>query len=67
LGDLSLRGEKGVLHMPAGDLLRLRYNPFHAYLRNRILGFMGLGLDPEGFCLSLEPIEQGTAYIRESP
>jgi len=58
LGDLSLRGEKGVLQVPAADMLRLRYNPFHAYLRNRMLGFMGFGLDPDGFCLSLEPEEQ---------
>ena len=58
IGDVSLRGEKGVLQVPAADLLRLRYNPFHAYLRNRILGFMGFGPDPDGFCLSLEPVEQ---------
>ncbi len=58
LGHLSVRGEKGVLLVPAADLLRLRYNPFHAYLRNRILGFMGFGPDPDGFCMSLEPIEQ---------
>ena len=61
LGDLSLRGEKGVLQVPAADLLRLRYNPFHAYLRNRILGFMSLGLDPDGFCLAIEPVEQKKA------
>lgn len=58
LGDLSLRGEKGVLQVPAADQLRLRYNPFHAYLRNRILGFMSLGLDADGFCLAIEPVEQ---------
>lgn len=61
LGDLSLRGEKGVLQVPAADLLRLRYNPFHGYLRNRILGFMGFGPDAEGFCLALEPVEQKRA------
>jgi len=61
LGDLSMRGEKGVLLVPAADQLRLRYNPFHAYLRNRILGFMDLGLDPDGFCLSLEPVKQKRA------
>ncbi|MGB5486420.1 MAG: alpha/beta fold hydrolase [Lysobacterales bacterium] len=61
LGDLSLRGEKGVLQVPAADLLRLRYNPFHAYLRNRILVFMGFGPDPDGFCISLGSVEQQKA------
>jgi len=55
LGHMSLRGEKGVLLVPAADLLRLRYNPFHAYLRNRTLVFMGFGPDPDGFCLALDP------------
>jgi len=58
LGQLSLRGEKGVLLVPAADLLRLRFNPFHAYLRSRMLVFMGFGPDPDGFCLSIEPVEQ---------
>ena len=61
LGDLALRGEKGVLQVPAADLLRLRYNPFHAYLRNRILVFMGFGPDPDGFCMSIGSVEQQKA------
>ncbi len=64
LGDMALRGEKGVLQVPAADLLRLRYNPFHAYLRNRLLVFMGFGPDPDGFCLSLGPVEQQKAMQR---
>lgn len=36
LGDLSLRGEKNVLVVSAADLMRLRYNPFHAWMLNRI-------------------------------
>ena len=51
LGDLSLRGEKGVLQVPAADMLRLRYNPFHSYLEQRILMFMGLEPDPDDICL----------------
>lgn len=61
LGHLSLRGEKGVLLVPEADLLRLRYNPFHAYLRNRILVFMGFGPDPDGFCISIESVGQQKA------
>lgn len=54
LGDLALRGEKGVLQVPASDLLRLRYNPFHDYLESRILVFTGLEPVPDNFCLSPE-------------
>ncbi len=37
LGDLALRGERGVLQIPAADMLRLRWNPFYPYLERRIL------------------------------
>ncbi len=52
LGNRALRGEKGVLQVPAADMLRLRYNPFHSYLEHRILVFMGLEPDPDSFCVS---------------
>ncbi len=42
LGDLALRGERGVLQIPASDLLRLRWNPFYPYVESRVLAFMGL-------------------------
>ncbi len=54
LGGLALRGEKGVLQVPAADMLRLRYNPFHSYLEHRMLIFMGLEPAPESFCLPPE-------------
>lgn len=37
LGGLALRGEKGVLEVAAGDMLRLRWNPFYPYLEKRVL------------------------------
>jgi alpha-beta hydrolase superfamily lysophospholipase len=37
LGNLSIRGEKGVLTVRAGDLLRLRSNPFYTYIEQRIM------------------------------
>ena len=37
LGDLAPRGEKNILNIAAADLLRLRANPFHAYMVERIL------------------------------
>ena len=34
---MALRGEKGVLRMKAGDMLRQRWNPFYPYLEERVL------------------------------
>ena len=64
LGDIALRGEKGVLRVPAADMLRLRYNPFHSYLRHRVLVFMGLDPVPDGFCLPAEPDTQ-TSSVKQ--
>jgi alpha-beta hydrolase superfamily lysophospholipase len=36
LGNLSVRGEQGVLAIPAGKLLRLRSNPFYSYIEKRL-------------------------------
>jgi alpha-beta hydrolase superfamily lysophospholipase len=54
LGVLALRGEKGVLQVPASDQLRLRYNPFYRYIEHRVLLFMGLEKDIGSFCFSPE-------------
>ena len=43
LGNTDLRGERGVLQIPADDLLRLRWNPFYPYMEKRILEFVRLG------------------------
>jgi hypothetical protein len=37
LGDMALRGERGLVNIPADWLLRQRYNPFYPYLQERIL------------------------------
>lgn len=42
LGNLALRGEKGVLQIPPAAMLRLRWNPFYSYLEQRTLDFLGL-------------------------
>ncbi len=39
LGALYPRGEKNILSMPVTNLMRLRYNPFFAYLEQRVVGF----------------------------
>lgn len=43
LGDIVLRGERGVLQIPADEMLRLRWNPFYPFLEQKVLDFFGLG------------------------
>jgi hypothetical protein len=47
LGNLALYGERGLLAVPDSDLVRLRWNPFHAYMVERTLEFLSLRPDPE--------------------
>jgi hypothetical protein len=36
LGALTVRGERGVLRIPSSAMLRQRWNPFHAWMLERI-------------------------------
>jgi esterase/lipase len=40
LGRPELRGERGLLTVPAADLMRLRYNPFFSYLEATVDAFL---------------------------
>ncbi len=40
LGKLTLRGERGVLEVGAAEMLRLRWNPFHSYIEQRVLAIV---------------------------
>ena len=42
LGNLALRGERGVLQITGTDMLRQRWNPFYDYMEARILDFLGI-------------------------
>lgn len=42
LSDIAFRGERGILQIPASDMLRLRWNPFYPYIEERVLTFLGL-------------------------
>jgi len=42
LGSLELRGERGVLQIPASEMLRLRSNPFYSFLESEVLAFFRL-------------------------
>jgi alpha-beta hydrolase superfamily lysophospholipase len=46
LGTLQMRGEKNALALSAADQLRLRANPFHAYVVERITGAIAADLGP---------------------
>ncbi|HEX9207984.1 MAG TPA: alpha/beta fold hydrolase [Steroidobacteraceae bacterium] len=41
LGSIEVRGENGVLNVPSWMLTRQRSNPFHRYLVDRIVQFVG--------------------------
>ncbi len=40
LGQLALRGERGLLKISSDWVLRLRYNPFYDYLENRSMNWL---------------------------
>jgi len=42
LGNMDLRGERGILRIPAADMLRLRWNPFYPFMERHLLEFTGL-------------------------
>jgi len=37
LGNFAIRGEKGMLQVPASAMLRIHWNPFYPYLEQRVL------------------------------
>ena len=37
LGQMAIRGERGLLQIPTDWMIRLRYNPFYDYLESRML------------------------------
>jgi len=48
LGDIALRGERGVLQIPASEMLRLRWNPFYSFLEDKVLEFFNLEAQQAG-------------------
>jgi len=47
IGNIALRGEKGVLQVSGTDMLRLRWNPFYSYVEQRVVEVV-LGASSEG-------------------
>ena len=48
LGVMTLRGERGILRIPASDQLRLRWNPFYPYMEKRMMAFLQLPAPDQG-------------------
>lgn len=42
LSKTILRGERGVIQIPAAEILRLRWNPFYPYVHHRVITFLNL-------------------------
>ena len=40
LGDMAIKGERGLLKIPESWLLRMRYNPFYTYLESRVINWL---------------------------
>ena len=40
LGQMAVQGERGLLKIPSDFLIRLRYNPFYAFLETRVLEWL---------------------------
>jgi alpha-beta hydrolase superfamily lysophospholipase len=45
LSKITLRGERGVVNIPAEEMLRLKWNPFYPYLEQRVMSFLDLQED----------------------
>jgi alpha-beta hydrolase superfamily lysophospholipase len=46
LGDIAMRGERGVLRIPASEMLRIRWNPFYSFAEHKTLKFLKLKEPP---------------------
>ena len=43
LGNRALRGERGILLISPGEMLRQKWNPFYAWMEGRALEFTPIG------------------------
>ena len=52
LGQIGIRGERGLLRISSDWLLRLRYNPFYTVLEARVLEWLDNGVGQHGFTIA---------------
>ena len=56
LGRIEARGENGVLAVPNWLLTRQRSNPFHAYLVERVRGWLDVRRPADGEPVAVEAV-----------
>jgi alpha-beta hydrolase superfamily lysophospholipase len=47
LGLLAPHGEKNVLNVPVGQIMRIMYNPFYSYLEEKLISWVGSDFQPD--------------------
>lgn len=52
LGQIGIRGERGLMRISSDWLLRLRYNPFYTVLEARVLEWVDNGAGQHGFTIA---------------
>ena len=52
LGQIAIRGERGLMRISSDWLLRLRYNPFYTVLEARVLEWLDNGVGQHGFTIA---------------
>ncbi len=52
LGQIGIRGERGLIRISSDWLLRLRYNPFYTVLEARVLEWVDNGAGQHGFTIA---------------
>lgn len=68
LGDMAMRGERGLLQVPPSAMLRLRWNPFYDYLESRTLEFLQMDAEESSMPVAVNgnavegPLGDGTLH-----
>jgi hypothetical protein len=65
LGQMAVQGERGLLKIPSDFLMRLRYNPFYAFLETRVLEWLTAASGQTGFA-AVAPVSTDGSIDGES-
>jgi hypothetical protein len=65
LGQMAIQGERGLLKIPSDFLIRLRYNPFYAFLETRVLKWLDGASGQTGFA-AVAPVSTDGSIDGES-
>jgi alpha-beta hydrolase superfamily lysophospholipase len=65
LGQMAVQGERGLLKIPSDFLMRLRYNPFYAFLETRVLEWLA-GANSQTGLAAVAPVSTDGSIDGES-